>query len=766
MSQSRQTDNNAKVLKGTINAIISKIKKVRNIAIEKFPDIKGKDYSEKLTQISSTISTNLEILQNFLEELGTDENFELFLQSKDSNGKYFNDVLNYIFYGEKLKENLADKIEFFIPGNKKGKIIALKNGTTEYTIPYLVKNVLSAQKQDVIDEKAAKQFIQNLNNELDAAKKEKTTAKIRATRAENKNKKLQENLKAAQAQVQQAQAQAQAQQAQAQQVEAALNKKQTEIARKETIDEIFKDAERELAKARRKIESTSDSWKFKKILRRQRTENIATAMCNNIEVNLNALKEIVSNTNVELDEKAISDCIKFILHGGKDEKGVENNEYTFGYTENGETKTRKFSNISEVVIKEGKTKKGKTKEGETKQYTSTIENINKEINRANRNTNILKRSIIAGVVVLFIGAAVGISATLAYNGGKKDTTPEVGDASSPNNTSDRNTLIAQIYEMEDESEKYYTQQYGQKAKDVVDAMVGGANKVTIENVGSESGEVSRVLNESLYNPDLVINQEIIDIANDEEKGVKELSTDQIKQLVEQTLTGSDEAFADGRDIVNEVIEYVNELIEGKITADYDAVSVATMNLSNFKNASYYNCKPTAMSVWFTAEDKQGVLQYILNGEIKFDSLNTSGNINGYVSTIKHIISKEAMVGIAKAINEESKKDEPKDISTVIYNNINELLGEIKADNTYERIKVDSNGIKEIRISVNDLNKAAKNPQGGGIDVPYKVVMEDGNIYEGAFTYDNCGKVVDTGIIKNNIVENCITGYGVESEAER
>ena len=51
-------------------------------------------------------------------------------------------------------------------------------------------------------------------------------------------------------------------------------------------------------------------------------------------------------------------------------------------------------------------------------------------------------------------------------------------------------------------------------------------------------------------------------------------------------------------------------------------------------------------------------------------------------------------------------------------------------------------------------------------MPYKVVMEDGNIYEGAFTYDNCGKVVDTGIIKNNIIENCITGYGVESEAER
>lgn len=751
MSQSRQTDNNAKVLKGTINAIISKIKKVRNIAIEKFPNIKGENYSGKLTQISSTISTNLEKLQNFLEELGTDENFELFLQSEGSNGKYFNDVLNYIFYGEKLKKNLADKIEFFIPGNKKGKIIALKNGTTEYTIPYLVKNVLSAQKQDVIDKNAAEQFIQSLKDELDAVKKERTTAKIRATKAENKNKKLQENLGIALAERDEANSE--------------KNKSNAELNRNKKIAEIFEDAEREIAEASAVIKNIFDGWRNKTNLR-NRAKNIATAMCDNIEVNLNALKNIVLDTNVELDENAVKNCINFILHGGKDEKGVENNEYTFGYTENGETKTRKFSNISEVVIKEGKTKKGKTKEGKTKQYTSTIENAKAEMmNR--KKIGIVKHAILWSLVAVVATTIIGIIAgACSYNKGK-NTTPEVGEANSPNNTSDRNGLIAQIYEMEDESEEYYTQQYGQKAKDVVDAMVGGANKVTIENVDLESGEASRVLNESLYNPDLVINQEIIDIANDEAKGVKELSTDQIKQLVEQTLTGSDEAFADGKDIVNEVIEYVKELIEGEIAADYDAVSVATMNLSNFKNASYYNCKPTAMSVWFTAEkNQQGVLQYILNGEIKFDSLNTSGNINGYVSTIKHIISKEAMVDIAKAINEESKKDEPKDISTVIYNNINELLGEIKADNTYERIKVDSNGIKEIRISVNDLNKAAKNSQGGGIDVPYKVVMEDGNIYEGAFTYDNCGKVVDTGIIKNNIIENCITGYGVESEAER
>ncbi len=757
MSQSRQTDNNAKVLKGTINAIISKIKKVRNIAIEKFPDIKGKNYSEKLTQISSTISTNLEKLQNFLEELGTDENFELFLQSEGSNGKYFNDVLNYIFYGEKLKENLADKIEFFIPGNKKGKIIALKNGTTEYTIPYLVKNVLSAQKQDVIDEKAAEQFIQSLKDELDAVKKEKTTAKRRATKAENKNKKLQEDLGVARAERDGAISEKKQAKEQAQQAEEKLNKKQIEIDRKNEIDEIFKEAKSELAETRGVIKDISNGWSKETSLRK-RAKNIATAMCNNIEVNLNALKEIVSNTNVELDEKAISDCIKFILHGEKDEKGVEKNNYTFEfkYTGNEETQSETFANISKVEIKEGK----------IKEYTSTIENAKAEMTNRKKSGNVKKIviGVVAAVAVFsIIGTMVGVH---FYNKGKA-TTPEVDEAYSPNNTSDRNGLIAQIYEMEDESEKYYTQQYGQKAKDVVDAMVKGANNVTVENVGSESGEVSRVLNESLYNPDLVINQEIIDIANDEAKGVKELSTDQIQQLVEQTLSGSDEAFADGKDIVNEVIEYVNELIEGEITADYDAVSVATMNLSNFKNASYSNCKPTAMSVWFTAEeDKQGVLQYILNGEIKFDSLNTSGNINGYVSTIKHIISKEAMVDIAKAINEENKKDEPKDISTVIYNNINELLGEIKADNTYERIKVDSNGIKEIRISVNDLNKAAKNSQGGGIDVPYKVVMEDGNIYEGAFTYDNCGKVVDTGIIKNNIIENCITGYGVESEAER
>lgn len=702
-------------IKGFLDQITEAFRKIAHVAINLKNNINQKD-ANKLGKIQGRLLANLDGMKNILNSLETDVAWVDFInKSEVTNGKYFNSVLNFLTKGKSLKKEIAsDKSIEFIPtsdASEKIEIVLRYDDCGEITVSNFrntLNEAINNGKKGIKEYDAYTTVIDQQFEELEKQIEE----------LENANKKL-----------------------------------------------IFKIPEETLKKTSEKIGSTSESWKYKNILSRPNVKNITEAMHKNIENNLERLKGIVSDPNVEMDEKAIEDCIDFILHGGKDEEGAEKNEYTFEYTENGEKKSTKFSNISEVEIK-----KGKTKEGEIKKYTSTIENIDKELNSANKKTNLLKKGLKAGGEILVIAVAVIVGTWLCNKclvG--KNINPDEKNLLSDGAISDRNALIAQIYKMEDESEKYYTQQYGQKAKEVVDAMVSGADYASVENEGA------RILNNSLYNEAGTIDQGVYSIKDKEFVDYQEEDIENIEKLVQQTLTGSEETFADGRALIEEIIQKVENAIENNIKLKYEGSSLLGMNLANFKNASYPDCKAEDIEISFKTEEIKNQkgeveIQYIMEGNVTYKNkvdMVSSLNSVGYVATFKTQITESDIKNFAQKASENSNY-QTLDKSEEIYSFVNEMLGHSSNNESYGRISIDNGSIiKEVQISEKDLQIAAQKKEAGSKEIKVRIIDKNGLITEKTMCFDNAGQKVGIQSVKEDVLNSILIAYDkIETDIEK